>query len=414
MTAQRQTLPPELTDIIIDYLFSDVRALKACSLVCKAWLPSCRCHLFRSIHLDLSLPSKSLAPFFNHLAGRPADSQSLSPSPSQSHFHTTLRTLTLRCEPQRRHDLSRLCGLRSLRSINLCYWYTAMPDSRWFRSAVGVRCLALTCCRIDFPGFAALARQLPRLETLKLANVSWKDRFEIEKAVLGGRMLPCLRELRLGPHSSPVVPALTAMIARGVVGRVQQVRLDEVESRHAQAAGTLLRTVGTSLRELVISAKTMLRESPSFFFAFCRNLLDAKNVTENAKHAFALGENTSLTSVHFTDLVDPCHGSGFMGQFSFDWVVDLLEQLPSSVERIMFSIWLIPGDRLGLDESSDSADWVKLVRALMRLDGLKTAEFRLGAEEAHRGWLRKKCEERFPELKSVLKVTSFEVEEADY
>lgn len=198
-------------------------------------------------------------------------------------------------------------------------------------------------------------------------------------------MLPCLRELRLGPHSSPVVPALAALIGRGIVqGKVRYVRLDEVETREAKGAGTLLRTVGASLKELVISAKTRL---------------------QNAESMFSLGENTSLASVHFTDLVDPCHGSGSTGQFSFDWVIGLLQQLPPSVVRVVFSMWLIPGDRLGLDGKRDSVDCEKLVRTLMHLQGLKSAEFRLVAETAHLEWLRKKCEERFPELKGVLHVT---------
>ena len=52
-------LPRELLDIIIDHLHSDKISLKACSLVCHAWLDSSRYHLFREIRL---VPSRS-----NHL-----------------------------------------------------------------------------------------------------------------------------------------------------------------------------------------------------------------------------------------------------------------------------------------------------------------------------------------------------------
>ncbi|KAI0755835.1 hypothetical protein C8Q74DRAFT_1305600 [Fomes fomentarius] len=41
-------LPVETTDIIIDHLHNDIRSLRACSLVCHAWLPSTRHHLFNS------------------------------------------------------------------------------------------------------------------------------------------------------------------------------------------------------------------------------------------------------------------------------------------------------------------------------------------------------------------------------
>ncbi|KAJ7220094.1 hypothetical protein GGX14DRAFT_585515 [Mycena pura] len=43
--------PLEVVDIIIHQLHFDLAALKACSLVCRSWLPSCRTQLFR--HLEL-------------------------------------------------------------------------------------------------------------------------------------------------------------------------------------------------------------------------------------------------------------------------------------------------------------------------------------------------------------------------
>lgn len=42
-------IPPELVDIVIDHLHDDRQALLACSLVCRAWLPSCRFHKFGSV-----------------------------------------------------------------------------------------------------------------------------------------------------------------------------------------------------------------------------------------------------------------------------------------------------------------------------------------------------------------------------
>ncbi|KAI0076775.1 hypothetical protein K474DRAFT_1191003 [Panus rudis PR-1116 ss-1] len=44
-------LPPELVDEAIDHLWNDIRSLQSCSLVCKAWLPSSRLRLFRTIRL---------------------------------------------------------------------------------------------------------------------------------------------------------------------------------------------------------------------------------------------------------------------------------------------------------------------------------------------------------------------------
>ncbi|KAK0436760.1 hypothetical protein EV421DRAFT_1830786 [Armillaria borealis] len=41
--------PPELFDRFIDFLHHDNEALKACSLVCRAWIPASRFHLFEKI-----------------------------------------------------------------------------------------------------------------------------------------------------------------------------------------------------------------------------------------------------------------------------------------------------------------------------------------------------------------------------
>lgn len=44
-------LPPELCDRIIDFLYNSPRALSACCLTCRSWVPASRFHRFRSIFL---------------------------------------------------------------------------------------------------------------------------------------------------------------------------------------------------------------------------------------------------------------------------------------------------------------------------------------------------------------------------
>ncbi|KAH9831245.1 uncharacterized protein C8Q71DRAFT_311374 [Rhodofomes roseus] len=45
------SLPPELTDHIIDYLHDDSCALAACALTCRQWLPAARYHSFGAVTL---------------------------------------------------------------------------------------------------------------------------------------------------------------------------------------------------------------------------------------------------------------------------------------------------------------------------------------------------------------------------
>ena len=70
-------LPAELTDTIIDLLHDEEDALANCSLVCKAWLPATRYHIFENLLLDpwnteafidmKNHPLATVAPYIHHL-----------------------------------------------------------------------------------------------------------------------------------------------------------------------------------------------------------------------------------------------------------------------------------------------------------------------------------------------------------
>lgn len=45
------TIPTELIERILDHLYDDVRTLKACTLVCRAWFTRSRYHLFAHVQL---------------------------------------------------------------------------------------------------------------------------------------------------------------------------------------------------------------------------------------------------------------------------------------------------------------------------------------------------------------------------
>ena len=70
-------LPPELFDIIVDFLHDDEESLVNCSLVCKNWLPVTRYHIFKNLLLDrwnveefvdmITHPSATVAPYIHRL-----------------------------------------------------------------------------------------------------------------------------------------------------------------------------------------------------------------------------------------------------------------------------------------------------------------------------------------------------------
>ncbi|KAJ7602337.1 hypothetical protein FB45DRAFT_901910 [Roridomyces roridus] len=63
------SLPRELCDLIIDYLHADRAALAACALVCRAWVPASRFHLFD--HISLSETTGRAAVVLNTLLSNP-------------------------------------------------------------------------------------------------------------------------------------------------------------------------------------------------------------------------------------------------------------------------------------------------------------------------------------------------------
>ncbi|KAJ6567414.1 hypothetical protein DFH09DRAFT_984067 [Mycena vulgaris] len=73
--------PPELVDVLLDFVHSDSATLSACTLVCRDWLPSARFHLLSQLALD----SANAESFFDDLDAIGAYS-----SPSASHRDTAV------------------------------------------------------------------------------------------------------------------------------------------------------------------------------------------------------------------------------------------------------------------------------------------------------------------------------------
>ena len=73
------SLPVELTDGIIDYLADDRSSLRTTSLVCRAWCPRSRSHLFHTVHVKAVRKSfRSFLAFLNHNDQRPQCSPPIS------------------------------------------------------------------------------------------------------------------------------------------------------------------------------------------------------------------------------------------------------------------------------------------------------------------------------------------------
>ncbi|KAF9780904.1 hypothetical protein BJ322DRAFT_1082335 [Thelephora terrestris] len=65
-------LPPEILDLIVDHLYNEPTALKACCVVSKSWIPRSRRHIFARVKLDTARATESWAKAFPDPSDSPA------------------------------------------------------------------------------------------------------------------------------------------------------------------------------------------------------------------------------------------------------------------------------------------------------------------------------------------------------
>lgn len=63
--------PPEICDMIIDFLYSDKSSLATCSLVCRSWLRAARYHLFETIYVHCDKDVDAFCNFLTYLQSTP-------------------------------------------------------------------------------------------------------------------------------------------------------------------------------------------------------------------------------------------------------------------------------------------------------------------------------------------------------
>jgi hypothetical protein len=132
-------IPPELIDAVLDFLHDDRVVLYACAVVCKAWLPSCRFHLFSCILLHTWNAQK-----FSTLLDSPLHTSAITPY-VRSLYLLEGRGRDSTGPPWLNKGVLRIAALTSVTKLQLEYlkWEELEDDSR-----------------------TALASILPRLEEL--------------------------------------------------------------------------------------------------------------------------------------------------------------------------------------------------------------------------------------------------------
>ncbi|KAF7299666.1 hypothetical protein HMN09_00972000 [Mycena chlorophos] len=166
------SLPQELHDYIIDFLHLQRQSLCSCSLVCKAWLPSSRYHLFT--HSTVRVHRNNLNSFLE-MHGSGVLNPYIGRLDLESHV------IDDRWRPDEpaflfNEDLSRFTGLPALRYLRIHYHHEDIAPS--FAAAISHNFSQLTeleFSSVQFPTFAsvlAICQTLPFLRRLALSQLS--------------------------------------------------------------------------------------------------------------------------------------------------------------------------------------------------------------------------------------------------
>ena len=187
-------LPLELSDYIIDFLHDDAKALKACSLTCQAWVPAARFHLFRAVAVKTASNTSS----FQRLLDRSPSLGLYVRELSAEKLADIVAIATAEQPPSQPAQNTLpviLAHTPSLRTLSLSHLdLQCLLDVRGLGHPT-VSSLTLSYCQFtDLADIIDLVSGFPRLTSLSLSGLTWKD----EKRTPLPSPAPTLRSLRLG------------------------------------------------------------------------------------------------------------------------------------------------------------------------------------------------------------------------
>ena len=232
------TIPPELVDIILDYAYNDLSLLTACSLVCRAWFPSARYHIFHNV----SLNSQNASSFVRLLNA---------PLSTISHF-------TRRIEAKDTYEDERwlssmfpcLSVLPALTSVSITSSFDTTFSEETLATLASFDTLVelklAECAFEDFSQVQKLLCSFPVLEKLHL-EADWPEPRQI--APTAGRPSPRLNEVYLRCESSHV---LAWLITAPQVSPVSKLTLHGVDADDLPTLTRYLQILGPALTHLTI------------------------------------------------------------------------------------------------------------------------------------------------------------------
>ncbi|GLB41259.1 hypothetical protein LshimejAT787_0904740 [Lyophyllum shimeji] len=232
------SIPPELIDLIIDHAHADRSLLAACSLVCKAWFPAARHHLFSNAKLN----AENASSFVNLI-----NSASSTINPFVRHIDAKDNCESGRWVEDWFAKLTSLPFVTSICFTSSCDTVLSQTTLRALRSFDRLVDLRLVGCQFaDFIEVQELICSFPVLQSIYL-EADWPEPFAITPTETSPS--PHLRELYLRCEMSHI---LDWFLMQPHVAPVSKVTLHGLDAVELPVVGRYLQALGPVLTHLTI------------------------------------------------------------------------------------------------------------------------------------------------------------------
>jgi hypothetical protein len=255
----RSSIPPELTDRVIDFLHNDWESLKSCCLTCKAWLPASRYHLWHRVVLRFTGNDDERA-YADFLKSSPIITSCIVDLTVE--FVQSCRSSARKSESDWIQGtlipiFSTLRFLRRLMFINARFRAEDDEKAGGFLSSIvtklsSVRALQFSLCHFaKFSQYVELVWGCPNLETLRLDNVTFDT---IDTYLPRPPAVPRLhlKFLMIIFYSSHMPTVIEWLISEGLCSHLDFLVVFQLQVE-SPAVRRLLPVIGSHLRHLSIS-----------------------------------------------------------------------------------------------------------------------------------------------------------------
>lgn len=331
MIPRSPRLPSETCDHILDCLWDDRGTLIACSRTCRAWLPRCRFHLFRTVTLKNTPGYKG----FERLLKK---SPNVAPYVCEvTIIKTNQRTRACEVDREWPRILLKLNRVERLTLIGTPISSVSDETRQKFATSFPmVKTLCLTALMIQQIDFQLLLCACPNLSALHLSSAVIVCRNDYEKSLdtlytsavassVSSRpiRIDTLTWLQLDETGLPWLlnGPIGLRLRRLNLGGLDSHSMMGVQSGMAQTA--ILQGAGTTLEHLV--------------FSFCRDYF-----TDEWKNEWSLAYNTRLASIHIKEVFwqSFVHSPERIQPRRCEGLLSLVNSSHVHLERIQFSMKL--------------------------------------------------------------------------